>query len=735
MTDSPLASCIMPTYNRRRFVPQAIRYFQRQNYEHKELIVLDDGDDSVADLIPSDPRIRYVRLPQRLSVGAKRNIACEQAQGEVILHWDDDDWHAPHRIGYQVDFLLQQQADVCGVHQVHFYDCTDHSAWLYVYPIQDRFWLYGNSLCYRRAFWESHRFEDVDIGEDTRFIWTAPASRMLPLPDTDFHVSIIHGNNISARQGGGPLWSPAHPDRLRGLLGEDWSFYREEPAPAAPRIEIDTPQRDWQMVHAHNSDLSLPEFAAFADGVHLPRMRTWELPWALSAARLDNTMTVLDCTINPCGFADRLTNLYPHVLYRHVNPVRNGSFELPSGVPDGAFDRIFCINTLEHLLRPQREALIANLARKLKPGGQLIITCDYYFDSLWSRPEPLHAGLVRPDRSEVFMGFNKVGFTHLAELGRPHDLHPASAIPADPQESDARLFLHPLPYPHGCIGAVFYKGEIAPVHRSMRIVLSLLTWNTCSVSMESLQAYLHEAAMLQRLGHQPFLCVCDNGSDDGTAETLRQMDSTIRFPHRFILNTANRGNSVARNQIIDYALEEASDYVLFLDGDIEIVPFSSYAMARYMETNGHCLGSIGAYSGCQTPHRAHAASVLYSINHLPAQDTKIVAWTQYGMFRTAMFREGIRFDEEGPFGGPGWGFEDNDLAYQMEMKGFRNRYFTGMTYLHRNLRSSVVNLRRQGLDPNALCQSRRQYVLDKWEPVEAINGSPLQHVRDFRQYI
>src|SRR5258708_37994907 len=91
-------SCIMPTANRRHFVPQAIHYFLRQDYPNRELIVVDDGADSVADLIPVDERIRYIRLKQRATVGAKRNIACEAARGEVIAHWDDADCQAPHRL-------------------------------------------------------------------------------------------------------------------------------------------------------------------------------------------------------------------------------------------------------------------------------------------------------------------------------------------------------------------------------------------------------------------------------------------------------------------------------------------------------------------------------------------------------------------------------------------------------------------------------------------------------------
>ena len=45
-TGLPLVSCVMPTANRRPYVAQAIRYFQRQDYPNKELVILDDGEDT-----------------------------------------------------------------------------------------------------------------------------------------------------------------------------------------------------------------------------------------------------------------------------------------------------------------------------------------------------------------------------------------------------------------------------------------------------------------------------------------------------------------------------------------------------------------------------------------------------------------------------------------------------------------------------------------------------------------
>src|SRR5262249_35755349 len=128
----PLVSCIMPTHNRRAFVPRAIQQFLAQDYAHRELVIVDDGPDMVADIIPADPRIRYVRFERRMTLGAKRNTACQLAHGEVIVHWDDDDWIASWRLSYQVRALLQHPgADVCGLARIMFYDPGERRAFEY----------------------------------------------------------------------------------------------------------------------------------------------------------------------------------------------------------------------------------------------------------------------------------------------------------------------------------------------------------------------------------------------------------------------------------------------------------------------------------------------------------------------------------------------------------------------------------------------------------------------------
>jgi glycosyltransferase involved in cell wall biosynthesis/SAM-dependent methyltransferase len=763
----PLISCIMPTYNRRAFVPRAIEFFLRQDYANRELIIVDDGSDTVGDLVPVDERFRYMHLPRKITVGAKRNVSCEQARGTIIAHWDDDDWYAPYRLSYQVGELLREGTDVCGTSTLFFYDAENGRAWQYVYPSDQRVWLVGSTLCYTRAFWEKNRFAHINVGEDARFVWSAGAGRVTRLADASFHVGMVHRQNVSPKRTNGSYWRPCSVEEIRRLLGDDWDFYQTRavgmndtskpvqtgletyeiqlagseacgrpqgfPAPTGMgwiSLAGSYEERSVPMITvAREADLDLPEYAAFSYKQALPWMRRWELPFALFQARLANTMSVLDCTINPAGFQENLQRLYPHALYRHWSPIQNGQFVLPFGTPDGSFDRVICVNTLEHLLKPQREALVAAMARKLKRGGLLVLTSDYYFDSFWEQPAFLRAGVMRADRQDIFNGWNKITAQDWFVLCKEQDVLPMAEMVQEPREDDSSLYRNQQPYPHACIGGVFYKTEHPHLPAGKKIVLALLTWNTCQITMESMQAYMREAHMLQRLGQEPFLCVCDNGSSDGTPNALRALEGEIDIPHRFILNSDNRGNSIARNSIIDYMLECGADYLLFMDGDIEIVPFSSFAMVRYMENCGHSLGCIGADSAGQTPSRERTSPYLYSIDGCPLDTTNLVAWTQYGMFRRAVFEDGNRFDETEPFDRAGWGFEDNDLAFQMEMKGYRNQRFFGVTYLHRDARSSIRIMRERGIDAAAMYARRKQYVIDKWASIPHINNGPLTYVR------
>jgi ADP-heptose:LPS heptosyltransferase len=221
MAAEPLVSCITPTFNRGRFLSRALEYFARQDYSNRELIVI--GADDVPAL--QIPNVRYVHLEARKSVGEKRNIGCRAARGEIIIHWDDDDWQAPWRIRYQIRELQAHGADICGLDSELYFNIVSGEAWRYTYPASARRWVAGNTLCYRRSFWELHPFQDVDVGEDVRFVWQADPAKVLRLANASFIVGIIHADNVSPKNTKGECWKPSPPSEAHAQIGADLAFY------------------------------------------------------------------------------------------------------------------------------------------------------------------------------------------------------------------------------------------------------------------------------------------------------------------------------------------------------------------------------------------------------------------------------------------------------------------------------------------------------------------------------
>ncbi len=99
-------SVICPTYNRPSCHKNLYRVFDHQTYQDKELVVLDDSHE------PSpffselrDERVKYYHLPKRMILGLKRNLLIEKSAGEVIAHFDDDDYYAPEYLATMVPHL------------------------------------------------------------------------------------------------------------------------------------------------------------------------------------------------------------------------------------------------------------------------------------------------------------------------------------------------------------------------------------------------------------------------------------------------------------------------------------------------------------------------------------------------------------------------------------------------------------------------------------------------------
>jgi glycosyltransferase involved in cell wall biosynthesis len=96
----PLFSIILPTFNRPRHLPRAIRSVLRQGVAEFELIVVDDAsDEPYARRICTeiaDQRIEVLEADSNGGVAAARNRGIEVAKGTYVSFLDDDDEYVPN---------------------------------------------------------------------------------------------------------------------------------------------------------------------------------------------------------------------------------------------------------------------------------------------------------------------------------------------------------------------------------------------------------------------------------------------------------------------------------------------------------------------------------------------------------------------------------------------------------------------------------------------------------------
>ncbi|MFV0223719.1 glycosyltransferase family 2 protein [Empedobacter falsenii] len=98
MTEQPLVSIIIPTYNRAELIGETLDSVLAQTYQNWECIVVDDGStDHTSDVLDNytkkDSRISYHHRPKQYKPGGNgaRNYGFDLSKGEYINWFDSDD--------------------------------------------------------------------------------------------------------------------------------------------------------------------------------------------------------------------------------------------------------------------------------------------------------------------------------------------------------------------------------------------------------------------------------------------------------------------------------------------------------------------------------------------------------------------------------------------------------------------------------------------------------------------
>lgn len=184
----------------RQFLPVAISCFEQQSYpaDRRELLIVADG---CFDQLPrSEGNVKVVAVGSKRNLGQLRNIALDQAQGDLIIQWDED-WHHPQRMEAQVQ--AQQQTPECALILATQVAYCFHRDVAFVRKIivpqpgggLADVGIHG-TIIHPRC---EHRYPEIPTTEDTEFLKGFKTVRMLDtLPS--LYVRYCHDGGVSGHE-------------------------------------------------------------------------------------------------------------------------------------------------------------------------------------------------------------------------------------------------------------------------------------------------------------------------------------------------------------------------------------------------------------------------------------------------------------------------------------------------------------------------------------------------------
>lgn len=124
MSEKPLVSTIIPTYDRPDMLARAVQSVDTQSYDNVEVIVVDGPSEvsakSVLRGMDIDITCRCIQNETLKGLPTARNDGIDLAQGKYICFLDDDDTWEREKLQKQVDRITDSDfgAVYCGVNQI-----------------------------------------------------------------------------------------------------------------------------------------------------------------------------------------------------------------------------------------------------------------------------------------------------------------------------------------------------------------------------------------------------------------------------------------------------------------------------------------------------------------------------------------------------------------------------------------------------------------------------------------
>ncbi|MFW5803786.1 MAG: glycosyltransferase family 2 protein [bacterium] len=157
--------CLCPTYGRPNLLAEAVQCFLCQDYQNKELIILNDQKGVNLHLSESFSNITIINYDKRFdSLGEKRNYLNQlglEHEGDMFCIWDDDDLYTPWRITESVQAMINDNSDI--VKTKFAFMSIDNKNYKVVSN------LFHSQACISKQYIKQNRYPAISVGEDVEF--------------------------------------------------------------------------------------------------------------------------------------------------------------------------------------------------------------------------------------------------------------------------------------------------------------------------------------------------------------------------------------------------------------------------------------------------------------------------------------------------------------------------------------------------------------------------------------
>ena len=219
----PLVSILTPTYNRRFFIPQFLKIVRNQVYNGPiEILVADDGTDPIHDLIKNDSAFRYIRFNEKKPLGYKRNILASEAKGEILIHFDDDDYYPHSRVSHAVESLMASDKLIAGSSLCHIYDTSLKK--IFVSGPFGQNHATAGTFAYKKEYLKNNKFNDEAIAQEEPFFTEDFTNNLVQLDTFKTILIIKHSKNTWDKQ---RTYKKLSPFKLQDFIqsNNDRRFY------------------------------------------------------------------------------------------------------------------------------------------------------------------------------------------------------------------------------------------------------------------------------------------------------------------------------------------------------------------------------------------------------------------------------------------------------------------------------------------------------------------------------